>query len=267
MSRLALLLALLLPSLAVADEVVKAPEESVLPEAPTELELPAPQSRVFWVGVQLDVSHQFNPDALRIYGKKAPFGFQVYGAVLANERAGVGLSVGVQRRGGAGVIADLEKEEVLAPDTVLWQVPVAIEGWLRLALWRNQPVVPTLRGGVDAVFWWEKATAGTPEEGVVEEAAAAVEELLDGEDSEPEELGTWQGNTVGIHLAGGVQIRMPFPEVQWEGGMGGAAGVVNDVYLHIEGRVRWINDFNDIKDEGTVDLSSVGASAGITVLF
>lgn len=265
MKRLALLLALLLPSLAAGEEIVGLPEESVLPEAPTDVQLPAPQTRVFWVGVQLDVSHQYFLDNLQIYGKKAPFGFQGYAAVLSNERVGLGVAVGVHRRTGTGLIADAQKEEVLSPDTVLWQIPTAIDGWLRLAMWRDQPVVPTMRGGFDAVYWSEKTTEGTPEDGLVEEAVAAVEDLVTGEtDEEPAELDFRRGWAFGIHLAGGLQIRMPFPEVQWEGGMGGAAGVINDVYLHLEARVRWVNTFNV---ERHVDLSSVGASAGITVLF
>lgn len=264
MRRLALLLALVLPSLAAGQEVVDVPEESVLPEAPTDFELPPPTSRWLFVGVQLDVSHQYHPFALQVYGKKAPFGFQGYVAMLANERVGLGFSAGFHRRKGTGLAPDLEVEGAIAPDAVLWQVPAAIEGWLRLALWKDQLVVPTLRAGFDAVYWSEKTTEGSPEEGVVAEAAAAVEELVTGETDKPEVLSRFAGLAFGVHVAGGVQVRMPFPEVQWEGGMGGAAGVINDVYLHVEGRVRWINTFNAANK---VDLSSVGASAGITLLF
>ena len=83
-------------------------------------------------------------------------------------------------------------------------------------------------------------------------------------------LGGGEGRIGGCQIAleggdrglGGVQIRLPFPEVQWDGGMTGPPGV-RDIYFHLEGWGRSADNFG----RGGVNLSAVGVSAGVTLLL
>ena len=224
-------------------------EEVTFPDPPNAL-----PRRIITAGVQLDVNYQFNPIVKQVYDRNGPFGLSVWANVLFDERVGIGVVAGVQRRAGTGVAPEGEP-----PEVVLWQLPIALEGWLRMALVRDQPVVPYLRAGVGVVLAWEKVfLAADP--AVVDEAGAA-----DAADAETEARvadSVWMGRKMTVHGGGGVQIRLPFPEIQWEGSMAGVSAL-SDIYLHIEGWGRAANDFG----RPGVDLSAVGASAGLTVMF
>jgi hypothetical protein len=232
---------------------------SAAPAAPNGVFEPAPVpptpvltwTRWLQIGVQADLATQPDPDLKQIYGRQSPFGLRLQANVLFEERYGIGLSAGLQRRAGTGVAPDGEP-----PETVLWQVPVAVEGWLRMALWRDQPVVPYLRAGFDVVVGIERVLVATP---------AAEEDATDDEaNSDPPEdlVAPWVGVKAGVHGGGGVQIRLPFPELQWEGGMTGPPGL-SDIYFHIEG---WGRSADNFGADG-VNLSAVGVSAGLTLIL
>ena len=227
-------------------------EPAPVPTAPT-IEL----SRWLQFGIQADLVTQPDPVMKRIYGRQSPFGLRGQVNILFEERYGVGLTLGLQRRAGQGVAPDGEP-----PDTVLWQIPVAIEGWLRMALWRDQPVVPYLRAGVGAVFAIERVLP--PEASADEADPAAVEDSEEepAADGPPDLVPPWFGAKFGVHGGGGVQIRLPFPEVQWDGGMTGPPGL-QDIYFHLEGWARSADNFG----AAGVNLSAVGVSAGVTLLL
>ena len=209
-------------------------------------------TRWLQIGVQADLATQPDPAMKQIYGRQSPFGLRLQANVLFEERYGVGLSAGLQRRAGTGVAPDGEP-----PETVLWQIPMAVEGWLRMALWRDQPVVPYLRAGFDVVVGVERVLEAAP---AAEEDAAAEEDTT----SEPPSdlVPPWVGVKLGVHGGGGVQIRLPFPEIQWEGGMTGPPGL-SDIYFHIEGWGRSADNFG----AAGVNLSAVGVSAGVTLIL
>jgi hypothetical protein len=230
-------------------------EEVRLPPPP-----PTLPRRFATAGVQLDVNYQFDAAMKRIYDRNGPFGLGIFGNVLFDERVGVGISAGLQRRQGTGVAPEVDGEAPLLPEVVLWQVPVAVEGWLRMALVRNQPVVPYLRAGGGVVLAWERVFPGAEDAAAADPADPAAEAGADDGPRVADAL--WFGCKVSVHGAGGVQIRLPFPEIQWEGTMAGPSAL-SDIYLHIEGWARAANNFS----RSGVDLSAVGASAGITVMF
>ncbi len=208
-------------------------------------------SRFLDVGAQLDVTYQPNPIVKEVYERRGPFALDLFVRVLFDERVGLGVRAGVQRRSGTGVAPEGEP-----PEVVLWQAPVFLEGVLRMALVRDQPIVPYVRGGLGVVLAWERIFLATSvEEGAEGEAEAEESDSPRVPDS------VWFGRKLAAQGGGGVQIRMPFPELQWEGAMAGPG--FSDLYLHIEGWARAANDFG----RPGVDLSTVGASAGLTFLF
>ena len=208
-------------------------------------------SRFLEAGAQLDVTYQPNPIMKQVYERRGPFALDLFVRVLFDERVGLGVRAGVQRRPGTGVAPEGEP-----PEVVLWQAPVFLEGVLRMALVRNQPIVPYVRGGLGVVLAWERIFLATSdEEGAEGEAETEESDTSRVPDS------VWFGRKLAVEGGGGVQIRMPFPELQWEGSMAGPG--FSDLYLHIEGWARAANDFG----RPGVDLSTVGASAGITFLF
>lgn len=242
----ALLLATMTPTFGHADE------RGVMEPAPV---LPTPTvswSRWLQIGVQADLAEQPSPAMKQIYGRQSPFGFRLQANVLFEERYGIGLTAGLHRRQGEGIspTGDL-------PETVLWQFPVAVEGWLRMALWRDQAVVPYLRAGFDVVFAIERTLPAQADDAEAD-ATADTEEEAGPQDLVP----PWYGAKLGVHGGGGVQIRLPFPEVQWEGGMTGPPGL-SDIYFHLEGWARSADNFG----RAGVDLSAVGVSAGVTLLL
>jgi len=224
-------------------------EEVVLPEAP-----PPTLSRVVQAGVQIDLVRALNKDMQTVHGLREPLALEVWGAWLFGERAGVGIRGGVSRRRGVGVAPT----GVAPPDTVLWQAPLAIEGTLRLALVRDQPVVPYVRAGAGVVMAWERvfSPAADPQED-----EEAEEEVVDSrKPREPDEEFFWV--KAAVHGGGGVQVRVPFPEVQWQGTMAGVPAL-SDVYVYVEG---WGRAANNVGAEGA-DFSAAGLSLGATVLF
>ena len=213
-------------------------------------------TRWLQIGVQADLVSQTAPAMKQVYARRSPFGLRVNANVLFDERYGIGLSAGLHRRPGTGVAPDGE-----GPDTVLWQFPFAVEGWLRLALWNEQPVVPYLRAGFDVVYAIERVVTSAP--AAEEDAAAETETDADTSNTKIEDLvPPWHGVKLGVHGGGGVQIRVPFPEIQWSGGMTGPIGL-NDIYFHIEGWGRSADNFG----AAGVNLSAVGVSAGVTLIL
>jgi hypothetical protein len=198
------------------------------PEAPRPGRVREPADRVFFVAAQGEVSVATGETVRQVYGPRHPFGAQLRGTWLFQERVGGGLGLGFQVRGGTGVAASGDP-----PETRLLVIPLLLEGVLRLALWRDQPAVPYLRAGFDAVFWSERDGAGNP-----------------------------RGMRWGVHGALGCQIRLPFPEIQWEGRLGGDP-LLDDIYLHVEGWGRSTRPFG----RPGLDLSAFGLGLGITLVL
>ena len=244
------LLALPAPSLA-AD----APEHGVFEPAPVPEAPVIRWSRWLQIGVQADLALQPDPVMKQVYGRQSPFGLRLQVTALFEERFGIGLSAGLQRRQGTGVAPDGD-----LPKVVLWQVPVAVEGWLRMALWRDQPVVPYLRAGFDVVGAVERVLPAEADDADAVEADDTADEAT--ANTPPDLVPPWHGVKVGVHGGGGVQIRLPFPEITWDGGMTGPPGL-RDIYFHLEGWGRSADSFG----APGVDLSAVGVSAGVTLLL
>jgi hypothetical protein len=225
----ALLLVLVgLPGLARADGLPPVPDQPPLMQAKP------PPDRIFLLSIQGDVGVQPSEPMTTVYKHAQPMSFHVRGTWLFGERFGIGLGAGVQGRTGVGIAP----EGVDPPLTALWQIPIQIEGSMRLLLWKTQPVVPYLRTGFDAVVWTESWDAGDG-----------------GKDS-------LTGLKWGVHAAGGAQFRLPFPEINQPGRMVGDP-VLDDIYLHVEGWARSASNFGS----SGLDLSSAGGGIGLTLLM
>lgn len=227
--------AIALLSLLAASVVDAAPLPPVPEQAPASaLGAPPAPDRAFLVSGQLDVGVQPSPAMKTVYGNKNPWSGEIRLQYLFGERFGIGGGVGFSLRSGTG-FAPADEEP---PTTWLWQVPIQVEGSMRLLLWREQPVVPYLRGGFDAVVWTE---------------------------TWPDASGARQGITGikwGAHAAGGAQFRLPFPEINMRGRQVGDQ-VLDDIWLHLEGWVRSADGFG----RGGLDLSGAGAGIGLTLLM
>ena len=239
------------PSVPPGSEVM---QEVVLPPPP-----PYTLRRWLQAGAQLDVAHHLHPAMKQVYGRAQPFAASIFAAILFEERIGVGVSLGLHRRAGVGVAP-----VGAPPDVVLWQVPIAVEGWLRMALVHDQPVVPILRFGAHATVARENVFLVADGAETVDAAAEVEVEATAGDATGsarrvPDMV--WQGRKFGVQASGGVQIRLPFPEVAWEGSA--TSSVLQDVYLQLLGWARASNDFG----APGVDLSAVGVSAGITLML
>ena len=219
--------------LLVAVTLAAAPAAAAMTEAPRPSELPAPPDRVFLVGVQVGAMLQDGPALKTVYGRDNPLQIELRGTWLFEERFGVGLSGGLQFRRGTGVApSGLEPAEAQ-----MWQFPLSLEGHLRMALWRDQVAVPYLRGGLTLLLWHEVDTASDP-------------------------VSLPVGLKFGPHVGGGVQFRLPFPELDFEGRISGDPWI-DAVYLHVEGSVRSSSDFG----APGLDLSAAGVSLGLTLLM
>lgn len=174
------------------DAADRAFDEVTFPDAP-----PALPRRLVTAGVQLDVNYQFNPIVKQVYDRNGPFGLSMWANVLFDERVGLGVVAGVQRRAGTGVAPEGEP-----PDVVLWQLPIALEGWLRMALVRDQPVVPYLRAGVGVVVVWEKVFLA-PDPAAVDPAVEADDEA-DAATEKRVADSVWVGRKMTVHGGGGV---------------------------------------------------------------
>jgi len=225
-ARAAALAAMALAILAVA--APPRPAAAALPEAP----LPAPPREPLdrWIFVAMQGNAGAQPDeALRqVYGPANPFSLEARAVALFSERIGGGLGAGFQIRGGTGVAPSGEP-----PSTRLLMVPIFVEGVLRGAFRREQPALPYLRAGFDALLWRERDGAGNP-----------------------------RGVKWGVHGAVGGQFRMPFPEIQFEGRLSGDP-LLDDIYLHVE---LWGRQASSFGAPG-LDLSSWGGGAGITLVL
>ena len=177
---------------------------------------------------QIDFAHQRSGPMVEVYGNEYPFSIEFRGTWLFKEKFGVGIGFALQIREGTGVSPVGQ-----GPVTTLRQAPMFLEGCLRLALLKKQVAVPYIRGGFDAVLWSEEDGQNDP-----------------------------KGVKWGAHLGGGVEIRLPFPELNWEGRLTGNP-VLDDVYLHIEA---WARSADNFGSPG-LDLTAAGVGMGITLLL
>ncbi len=196
--------------------------------------LPAPPPRSVTISIAGGIQRQPSPAMDAVYGTTHPLEIEVRGGAWWGERLGVGLVVGLQRRSGEGIAP-----KAPMPTTVLWQIPVAVEGRLRLALHDGQPVVPIVRAGLGAV--------GAIETWSVEDG----------------ESGEWRGVKAAVHVAGGFQLRLPFPELSFGGPRFTEVPGPQDLYLQVEGRLRSAADFG----REALDLSGAGVVVGLTFLL
>lgn len=186
------------------------------------------------LSVEAQVFTQPSPEMKQVYATNNPIagGFRV--AWLFGERFGVGGGASLTWRKGTGIAAAGQTP----PEVRITQVPVELEGSMRVLVFRTQPVVPYVRGGLTGVVWRE--TWGDTD-GSLE----------------------WvQGIKFGVHVGGGVQIRLPFPEINMRNRRIGDA-VLDDLWLHVEG---WARSASDFGRDG-LDLSTVGAGVGLTFLM
>lgn len=218
MIRLALLVIVLL-GIAGADTVRAA--ERPLPAFPSTRD-------VVMVGLQLGFAPQKDAALQAVYADKARLSFELSGHWLWQGRVGVGGGIGYWQRKGAGVSAAGDP-----PTARLYQVPVFVEGLLRLQVVERQVVMPYARFGYDLVFWSE-----TFRSSVV------------------------RGLKNGVHLGGGVQFHVPFPELDFEGRAAGPP-FVRGVLFHVEGWGRAANNFGG----PGLDLSAGGLGFGARFLF
>ncbi|MEE2828766.1 MAG: hypothetical protein VX498_06240 [Myxococcota bacterium] len=200
------------------------------PPAVAELRMP---DRFLLVSGQVAIGEHFDPFIKQVYARNSLYSFGLRGTVLFGERIGFGFGGEFQNREGTGV-APSDQE---VPTVMIWQIPVYVEVHLRMLLWKTQLAVPYLRAGVDGVVWWENF-------------------FVDGLKYEVRGL-KW-----GAHIAGGVQFRLPFPEINQPGRLIGDP-VLDDIYLHVEGWARSADNFGT----SPLDLSSAGAAVGITLLM
>jgi hypothetical protein len=112
-------------------------------------------------------------------------------------------------------------------------VPLTIEGHARLLFVEEQILIPYARFGYDVVIWRERA-----------EESQLV------------------GAKHGAHIAGGLQVRIPFPEVEWDGRQTGPPAI-RAVLFHVEGWGRAANNFGG----PGLDLSAQGLGFGMGVLL
>jgi len=190
--------------------------------------------RSLLVSGEIRVAAQPSPEMKQVYDDALPFsaGFRV--AWLFGERFGVGGGASLSWRKGTGIAP----EGQTPPEVWMYQVPIELEGSMRMLLFRSQPVVPYLRGGLSAVVWresWADATG---------------------------KLAWVQGIKWGVHVGGGAQIRLPFPEINLKNRRIGDP-VLDDIWLHVEG---WARSASDFGADG-LDLSSAGAGVGLTFLM
>jgi hypothetical protein len=205
-----------------------------LDPAPMLPTLPPPPPRSVTVSIAGALQRQPSDEMDAVYGTTHPFEIEVRGGAWWGERVGVGIVGGVQRRVGEGIAP-----KAPTPTTVLWQIPLAVEGRLRMALHDGQPVVPLVRAGLGVV--------GAIETWTVEEG----------------DSGEWRGFKAAVHVAGGFQIRMPFPELSFGGPRFTEIRGPQDLYLQVEGRLRSAADFG----RGGLDLSGAGVVIGLTFLL
>ena len=184
-------------------------------------------------GVGVAVRIQPSEPMETVYGRTQPLEVEARGGVWWQERLGVGGLLGFSRRDGVGIGPGEE-----LPATVLWQIPVAFEGRARLALRDDQPVVPVIRGGLGVVVVHETWSGGSTSE-----------------------EGGWAAVKATAHIAGGAQIRLPFPELGFGGPRFTTARLPRAVYLQFEGRLRSAGDFG----RKGLDLSDAGVVAGLTI--
>jgi len=196
--------------------------------------LPQPPPRTVTLTIAGGIQRQPSPEMDTVYGTTHPLEIELRGGAWWGERLGVGLVVGVQRRTGEGIAP---KEPM--PTTVLWQIPVAVEGRARLAVRDGQPVVPIVRAGLGVV--------GAVETWSVEEGGS----------------GEWRGVKAAVHVAGGFQLRLPFPELSFGGPRFTEIRGPSDLYLQVEGRLRSAADFG----RAGLDLSGAGVVVGLTFLL
>ncbi len=221
-----------LPALAVAQGDANVLEP--VPDDPPVVVVPTLPDRSLLVSVEVQLFTQPSREMKQVYRGANPFtgGFRV--AWLFSERFGIGGGASLSMRKGTGVAP----EGQTLPEVWMHQIPIELEGSMRLLLYRSQPVVPTLRGGASAVIWRE-SWAGS--DGALDWAAGVK----------------W-----GVHVGGGAQFRLPFPEINMRNRRVGDA-VLDDIWLHVEG---WARSASNFGSDG-LDLSCAGVGVGLTFLL
>lgn len=223
---------LVLASLLCAGSVAAAGLPPV-PDAPPEFAKGAGPDRFLLVSGGLAWGAQPDPFLKAVYDITNPFSMDAHITFLFGERFGLGVGGSFHNRTGTGVAPS----GTTPPVVMIWEVPLYIEGMLRLLVWKSQPVVPYVRGGLDAMLWRENFfISGTKHE--------------------------VRGIKWGAHIAGGAQFRLPFPEINQPGRLIGDP-VLDDIYLYIEGWARSANNFGS----SPLDLSAGGLAVGITLLL
>ncbi len=224
---------MLRPALILLALLASTPAWAEMVEAPRPSELPPPPDRSLLASVQVGALLQDGPAMKQVYGRENPLQVEVRATFLFEERFGFGFSGGLQFRRGTGVAPS----GATPSEALFWQIPIAVEGHLRMALWKDQIAVPYARFGVTAVVWHEVDHATSP---------ATL---------------PW-GVKFGPHAAGGAQFRLPFPELDFEGRLSGPP-LIDAVYVHVEGSVR---SSSNLGAPG-LDLSAAGVSLGLTLLM
>ena len=226
------LVGLVLASLLCAGSVAAAGLPPV-PDAPPESVAAVGPDRFFLVSGGVAWGAQPDPFLKQVYDIANPFSMDLHVTFLFGERFGLGVGGSFHNRTGTGVAPS----DTTPPVVMIWEVPVYLEGMLRLLVWKSQPVVPYVRGGLDAMLWQENFfISGTKHE--------------------------VRGIKWGAHIAGGAQFRLPFPEINQPGRLVGDP-VLDDIYLYIEGWARSASNFGS----SPLDLSAGGLAVGITLLL
>jgi hypothetical protein len=204
-----------------------------VPDEPPALLSAGGPDRFFLLSGGVAWGSQADPALKQVYDISSPFSMDLRGTFLFGERFGIGLGLGFHNRSGTGVAPS----DLTPPVVMIWEVPLYVEGMLRLLLWKSQPVVPYVRGGLDAMLWRENFfIAGTKYE--------------------------VRGIKWGAHVAGGAQFRLPFPEINQPRRLIGDP-VLDDIYLYVEGWARSASSFGS----SPLDLSGGGLAVGITLLM
>jgi hypothetical protein len=204
-----------------------------VPDAPPESVKGVGPDRSFLVSGGILWGAQPDPFLKQVYDIANPFSMDLHVTFLFGERFGLGVGGAFHNRTGVGVAPS----DGTPPVVMIWEVPLYLEGMLRLLVWKSQPVVPYVRGGLDAMLWRENFfISGTKHE--------------------------LRGIKWGAHIAGGAQFRLPFPEINQPGRLIGDP-VLDDIYLYIEGWARSASNFGS----SPLDLSAGGLAVGITLLL
>lgn len=150
------------------------------------------------------------------------------GGYQLSPQFGVELGAGyfLQSGGARGNLSGATAQERFT----LWLVPMQLEGVYRAVYRKEQLVVPFVKAGTDLIYFHEFDDAVTI-----------------------------KGVKGGLHGGGGLMLLL---NNFLEGGLGDEYGI-NDIYLVIDGRYQWVNNFGG----GGLDLSGWSATGGFQLQF